>query len=67
MSKIEKISFNDDLNNLIVDVNYLCYITECTVNVNDVSLNSGYTGLVLFFNTEPDTVNFENQKISYFK
>ena len=44
----------------------MCYITECTVNVNDVSLNSGYTGLVLFFNTEPDTVNFENQKISYF-
>ena len=66
MSKIEKIYLNNELNNLIVDVNYLCYVTDCTINVNNVGLNTGCTGIVLFFNTDPETVNLENQKISYF-
>ena len=66
MSKIEKITLDDGINNLFIDINYLCYITECVVNINNFSLNSGYTGLVLFFNTDPETVNLENQKISYF-
>lgn len=66
MSKIEKITLDDGINNSIIDTNYLCYITECVVNINNFSLNSGYTGLVLFFNTDPETVNLENQKISYF-
>ena len=64
MSKIEKITLDDGINNSIIDTNYLCYITECIVNINNFSLNSGYTVLVLFFNTEPETVILDKHKIS---
>lgn len=61
MVTVEKIDIKD------LDKKYkLCYISPINVKIGDISLNENYEGLVLFFSTDPKTLNGINNQYTKF-
>lgn len=63
---IEEQFLDENVNELLSHNERLCYITQCTINIDNKCINCDSHGLVLFFTTTPETCDFGKQNISYY-